>query len=191
MGVFRRTSRNRTAGDSKREGPPPRVESGAGKPDSLKLRTATPASGSLTLQCARLIFRRWSEAVGTAILARARQRFSLGARLLGRSLGSRPLSIRQPFTRTSQGSPYSSMHSFTFATHQNKQGNPSRWLKPGFQSVVNRDSYIRFSEHSTIAHNHTAVFFVVTLLLSSFWTSRRHRCRPFSPPVPAFNAYRA
>ena len=30
-----------------------------------------------------------------------------------------------------------------------------------------------------------------TLLLSSFWTSRGHRCRPFSPPVLAFNFYRA
>ena len=27
--------------------------------------------------------------------------------------------------------------------------------------------------------------------LSSFWTSRGHRCRPFSPPVLAFNFYRA
>ena len=26
-------------------------------------------------------------------------------------------------------------------------------------------------------------FFFLTLLLSSFWTSRGHRCRPFSPPV--------
>ena len=25
------------------------------------------------------------------------------------------------------------------------------------------------------------------LVLSSFWTSRGHRCRPFSPPVLAFN----
>ena len=34
-------------------------------------------------------------------------------------------------------------------------------------------------------------FFFLTLLLSSFWTSRGHRCRPFSPPVLAFNFYRA
>ena len=33
--------------------------------------------------------------------------------------------------------------------------------------------------------------FVLTLLLSSFWTSRGHRCRPFFPPVLAFNSYRA
>ena len=30
-----------------------------------------------------------------------------------------------------------------------------------------------------------------TLSLSSFWTSRGHRCRPFSSPVLAFNFYRA
>ena len=33
-------------------------------------------------------------------------------------------------------------------------------------------------------------FFFFTHLLSSFWTSRGHRCRPFSPPVLAFNFYR-
>ena len=35
------------------------------------------------------------------------------------------------------------------------------------------------------------LFFFLTLLLSSFWTSRGHRCRPFAPPVLAFNSYRA
>ena len=30
-------------------------------------------------------------------------------------------------------------------------------------------------------------FFFRTLILSSFWTSRGHRCRPFSPPVLAFS----
>ena len=34
-------------------------------------------------------------------------------------------------------------------------------------------------------------FFFRTLLLYSFWTSRAHRCRPSSPPVLAFNFYRA
>ena len=34
-------------------------------------------------------------------------------------------------------------------------------------------------------------FFFLTLLLSSFWTSRVHRCRPFSPPVLAITFYRA
>ena len=29
--------------------------------------------------------------------------------------------------------------------------------------------------------------FFRTLLFSSFWTSRGHRCRPFSPPVLVFN----
>ena len=33
--------------------------------------------------------------------------------------------------------------------------------------------------------------FFHTHLLSSFWTSRGHRCRPFSPPVVAFTFYRA
>ena len=31
--------------------------------------------------------------------------------------------------------------------------------------------------------------FVFTLVLFSFWTSRGHRCRPFSPPVLAFNFF--
>ena len=35
------------------------------------------------------------------------------------------------------------------------------------------------------------LFFFLTLLLSSFWTSRGHTCRPFSPPFLAFNFYRA
>ena len=34
-------------------------------------------------------------------------------------------------------------------------------------------------------------FFFSTLSLSSFWTSRGHRCHPFSSPVLAFNFYRA
>ena len=33
--------------------------------------------------------------------------------------------------------------------------------------------------------------FFFSLALSSLWTSRGHRCRPFSPPVLAFNFYRA
>ena len=37
----------------------------------------------------------------------------------------------------------------------------------------------------------TKLPYFFTLLLSSFWTSRGHRCRPFSPPVLAFNFYRA
>ena len=35
------------------------------------------------------------------------------------------------------------------------------------------------------------LFFFRTTLLSSFWTSRGHRCRPFSLPALAFNFYRA
>ena len=33
--------------------------------------------------------------------------------------------------------------------------------------------------------------FSITLLLSSFWTSRGNRCRPFSPPLLVFEPYRA
>ena len=35
------------------------------------------------------------------------------------------------------------------------------------------------------------LFFFSTLSLSSFWTSRGHRCHPFSSPILAFNFYRA
>ena len=35
------------------------------------------------------------------------------------------------------------------------------------------------------------IFLFFTLLLSSLWTSRGHRCRSFSPPVLAFNFHRA
>ena len=41
---------------------------------------------------------------------------------------------------------------------------------------------------STQAHVfHVYVFF--TLLLSSFWTSRGHRCRPFSPPCSSLHFF--
>ena len=36
-----------------------------------------------------------------------------------------------------------------------------------------------------IFFSHTSTFQLL------FWTSRGHRCRPFSPPVLAFNFYRA
>ena len=36
----------------------------------------------------------------------------------------------------------------------------------------------------------TELYIYCTLLTSNFWTSRGHRCRPFSPPVLAFNFYR-
>ena len=35
------------------------------------------------------------------------------------------------------------------------------------------------------------IFFFPTILLSRFWTSRGHSCCPLSPPVLAFNFYRA
>ena len=34
-------------------------------------------------------------------------------------------------------------------------------------------------------------FFFLTLALFSFWATRGHRCRPFSPPALALNFYRA
>ena len=34
-------------------------------------------------------------------------------------------------------------------------------------------------------------FFFSHTLLSSFWTYRGHRCRPFFPPILAFNFHRA
>ena len=42
-----------------------------------------------------------------------------------------------------------------------------------------------------IRSNFFFFFFFCTLSLSSFWTSRGHRCHPFSSPVLAFNFYRA
>ena len=45
---------------------------------------------------------------------------------------------------------------------------------------------------SSAGCGHTYIYFFLTLVLSSFWTSRGHRCRPFSPPILlAFNFYRA
>ena len=44
-----------------------------------------------------------------------------------------------------------------------------------------------FLELVTCGGSILSLFFFLTLLLSSFWTSRGHRCRPFSPPVLAFN----
>ena len=54
---------------------------------------------------------------------------------------------------------------------------------------------MRFFVHRTVAACIKNFFLFVslflTLLLSSFWTSRGHRCRPFFPPVLAFSFYRA
>ena len=52
--------------------------------------------------------------------------------------------------------------------------------------------YDTLSKQSGLLSNHIFFSFLFrTLLLSSFWTSRGHRCRPFFPPVLAFNFYRA
>ena len=37
--------------------------------------------------------------------------------------------------------------------------------------------------------DYSRCFFFLALLLSSFWTSRGHRCRPFSPAVLVFNFF--
>ena len=52
------------------------------------------------------------------------------------------------------------------------------------ESIFGRDRFVRLSA--------SLIFYFLfnyfrTLLLSSFWTSRGHRCRPFFPPVLAFN----
>ena len=47
-----------------------------------------------------------------------------------------------------------------------------------------------FNRLTTTATIYIYIYFL-TLLLSSFWTSRGHRCRPFCPPVLAFSFYRA
>ena len=43
----------------------------------------------------------------------------------------------------------------------------------------------------SLVQEHFFVFFGLKLSPSSFRTNRRHRCRPFSPTVLAFNFYRA
>ena len=51
---------------------------------------------------------------------------------------------------------------------------------------------VRLLSHTNSSHSGVRYFFpCLTLLLSSFWPSRGHRCRPFFPPVLAFNFYRA
>ena len=44
--------------------------------------------------------------------------------------------------------------------------------------------------YNTAVH-HFYFHFLHTQLFSSFLTSRGHKCRPFSPPVLAFNFHRA
>ena len=58
-----------------------------------------------------------------------------------------------------------------------------------FDEVVHHVQQYRGTSHQVCTSVLLLVLF--TLLLSSFWTGRGHRCRPFSPPVFAFNFYRA
>ena len=71
-------------------------------------------------------------------------------------------------------------------------------LEPGIGSLsTNECILVKFRWEFFLCTNSLAerarrsFFFFLTLLLSSSWTSRGHRCRPFSPPVLAFNFYRA
>ena len=64
------------------------------------------------------------------------------------------------------------------------------------QGCLTIPSGLHFRSGAKLLENRLICVFVYiyifrTLLLSRFWTSRGHRCRPFSPPVLAFNFYRA
>ena len=48
-----------------------------------------------------------------------------------------------------------------------------------------------FMSSSRLFSTFYSSFFFLTLVLSSFWTSRGHRCCPFFPLALAFNCYRA
>ena len=61
-------------------------------------------------------------------------------------------------------------------TKQKKERAPKQHKKN------KRPIYLKYSLYT---------YFFFTLLLPSFWTSRGHRCRPFFPPILAFNFYRA
>ena len=79
--------------------------------------------------------------------------------------------------------------------------NPAQYqvTLPTYQ--VTRATYQKTLPHyqvilpTTVPSNPTIGYFFPsfsrTRLLSSFWTSRGHRCRPFFPPVFASNFYRA
>ena len=63
-----------------------------------------------------------------------------------------------------------------------RQGNP---LRVTWKPLTDRLS-VRVFRGAARGYIYIYIFFF-TLLLSSFWTGRGHRCRPFSPPVLAFN----
>ena len=46
-----------------------------------------------------------------------------------------------------------------------------------------KSAVLKQKARSRSRYIHIATIFLCTLLLSSFWTSRGHRCRSFSPPV--------
>ena len=59
------------------------------------------------------------------------------------------------------------------------------WKQVGVERVA-RSSIIKlFIEKLQIDRYLLVLFYFCTLVLSSFWTGRGHRCSPFSPPVLA------
>ena len=74
-----------------------------------------------------------------------------------------------------QGSAYRTMCQFRTGTY------PVALLPPGQKTTTPCHPEI-----TTYILHSTWYLFFRTLVLSSFWTSRGHRCRPFPPPVLAF-----
>ena len=56
---------------------------------------------------------------------------------------------------------------------------------------THRDVVMFLHDRGAFIGLHVRFLFCFTLLLSSFWACRGHRCRLFSPPVLAFIFYRA
>ena len=71
---------------------------------------------------------------------------------------------------------------------------PAHFFSPREKKVRQRKSVVRLwicDKKSGPAQHFTFFFSSQTCTFFSFWTSRGHRCRPFSPPALAFNSYRA
>ena len=69
-------------------------------------------------------------------------------------------------------------------------------LRGGGENITDRSGREKSRLEEASAKNwfifiYIYIYFFFTLLLSSFWTSHGHRCRPFSPPVLAFRFHRA
>ena len=59
------------------------------------------------------------------------------------------------------------------------------------QSVRGNYTFFRGDNVTVLESEDIYIYIFLTLLLCSFWTSRGHGCRPFFPPVLAFDFYRA